>query len=296
MLLYKNCPQISRSFMAKRQRRWSESTIEKRLKEGRGRGQGANYLPWLFIHDVPSKGRVSRIKGWKTDRVHHLLSDLERDYFFVCDWALSVVDIREQYPLLPLEETREIAEECGFRHPGVPHPTKRGTHIPVVMTTDFVLTTAKGLERFEKARTVKYAEALQSPRTLEKLEIERRYWARRNVDWRIVTEKNFSRVLAHNVELIHSYVTIDDRLALSATTISQAVELLTTEVMHESSPLRHIARACDEKLGLEKGSCLTLAYHLLATRQWQVDMFTPLHTGNRLLLLHEDLAERAAYG
>lgn len=282
--------------MAKRQRRWSESTVEKRLKEGRGRGRGANYLPWLFIHDVPSKGRVSRIKGWKTGRVHHLLSDLERDYFFVCDWAQPVVDIREQYPLLPLEETRAIAEECGFRHPGVPHPTKRGAQILVVMTTDFVLTIAKGLERFEQARTVKYAQDLQSPRTLEKLEIERRYWARRKVDWRIVTEKNFSRVLAHNVELIHTYATIEDCLALPATTISQAVALLTTEVLHKSSPLRHIARACDERLGLELGTCLTLAYHLLATRQWHVDMFTPLHTGNRLLLLNENLGERATYG
>ena len=143
---------------------------------------------------------------------------------------------------------------------------------------------------------MKYAQDLQSPRTLEKLEIERRYWARRNVDWRIVTEKNFSRVLAHNVELIHAYVTIDDRLALPAAMISQAVTLLTTEVTHKSAPLRHIARACDEKLGLELGTCLTLAYHLLATRQWHVDMFMPLHTGNRLLLLNEDLAERVAYG
>lgn len=284
------------SDVAKRQRRITESTTSKRLKEGRGGGRDSNYIPWLFIHDVPSKGRVSRIKGWKTGRVHHLLSDLERDYFFVCDWALPVVDIREQYPLLPLEETRAIAEECGFRHPSVPHPTKRGTQIPVVMTTDFVLTIANGLERFDQARTVKYAQDLQSSRALEKLEIERRYWARRNVDWRIVTEKNFSRVLAHNVELIHSYLVIDDRLALPATTISQAITLLTTEVMHKSSPLRHIARACDEKLGLELGTCLTLAYHLLATRQWQVDMFTPLHTGNRLLLLNENLAERATYG
>src|SRR5947207_9231391 len=98
--------------MGKPQRKLRESTIERRLKEGRGRGRGAHYLPWLLIHDVASKGRVARVKGWKTGRVHHLLSDLERDTFLTYEWETSVIDIREQYPLLPLEETLSIAEEC----------------------------------------------------------------------------------------------------------------------------------------------------------------------------------------
>ena len=185
--------------MAKPQRRWSESTIEKRLKEGRGSGRGANYLPWLFIHDVPSKGRSWRRKGWKTGRPHHLLSDLEDDYFLIQEWDSAVTDIREQYPLLPLEETLAIAEECGIRHPGVRHPMKSGEYIPVVMTTDFVITISEGLDSFDRARTIKYAQDLQSQRTLEKLEIERRYWARRNIDWAIVTEREISRVFAQNV-------------------------------------------------------------------------------------------------
>ena len=56
------------------------SAIEKRLKEGRGQGRGPKYKPWLYIHDVPSRGRAWRTKGWKTGRPHHLLSDFEYDY------------------------------------------------------------------------------------------------------------------------------------------------------------------------------------------------------------------------
>ncbi len=67
--------------MTKRLRRYSASTTNKRLKEGRGQGRGANYMPWLLIHDVPSKGLAWRRKGWKTERTHHLLSGLEDDYF-----------------------------------------------------------------------------------------------------------------------------------------------------------------------------------------------------------------------
>lgn len=121
--------------MAKRSRNSSETTIENRLKQGRGMGQGANYNPWLHIQDVPSQGLASRIKGWKTGRVHHLLSELETSYFYVLDSSLPVLDIREQFPLLPLEETLTIAEQCGVAYPADPR-----TKEPVVMTTDFVVT------------------------------------------------------------------------------------------------------------------------------------------------------------
>jgi hypothetical protein len=55
------------------------------------------------------------------------------------------------------------------------YPTVPGTMQPVVLTTDFVITLVNGLERIHQARTVKYSDYLSSQRTLEKLEIERRY-------------------------------------------------------------------------------------------------------------------------
>lgn len=103
--------------MAKRKLDNSENTTEKRCKEGRGQGRGADYKPWLFIQDVPSRGQVKRIKGTKSQREHHFMSLLEASYFYVLDWSPIVLDIREQYPLLPLEETLEIAEECNVKHP-----------------------------------------------------------------------------------------------------------------------------------------------------------------------------------
>jgi hypothetical protein len=155
------------------------------------------------------------------------------------------------------------------------------------MTTDFVITVQTGLDSIDQARTVKYAHDLESPRTLEKLEIERRYWAKRNIDWKIVTEREVSRVLAHNVQLIHNYLTIEDRLSLSQATINTVAETMTTEVMGSRDSLSTIALACDEHFKFDPGTCLTIAYHLLATRQWKIDMLTPLHPGNRLLLLNE---------
>lgn len=92
--------------MSKRTR---TSKIEKWIKEGRGTGIGSEYKPWLNIQDVASMGRSTCLKGIKTNRQHEFLSDLERNYFYI--------DIREQFPLLPLEETIVIADELGIKHP-----------------------------------------------------------------------------------------------------------------------------------------------------------------------------------
>src|SRR5262249_28974844 len=151
--------------MGKRRVRWTRESIDRRLTEGRGDGTGINYQPWLRVQDVPSKGRIHRIKGCVTGRVHHLLSDLEAKVFYAFDFSPSVLDIREQFPLLPLEDTLAIAEECGVSHPADP-----GTKHPVVMTTDLLVTSHHAGGRIHEARAIKYQSDLKKLRVLEKLE------------------------------------------------------------------------------------------------------------------------------
>ncbi|MCB2310431.1 hypothetical protein LGL55_04760 [Clostridium tagluense] len=90
--------------------------IAKAIKKGVGSGRGYNYIPWIKIQDVSSKGRSSMIKAIKTGRQHELLSDMERDYFYILDYSDKVKDIREQFPLLPLEDTELISKELGIEH------------------------------------------------------------------------------------------------------------------------------------------------------------------------------------
>lgn len=263
--------------MAKRSRNSSETTIENRLKQGRGMGQGANYNPWLHIQDVPSQGLASRIKGWKTRRVHHLLSELETSYFYVLDWSLPVLDIREQFPLLPLEETLAIAEQCGVAYPADPR-----TKEPVVMTTDFVVTVRQSVGSIEQARTVKYAQDLQSKRNLEKLEIERCYWQRRNIDWGIVTEREVSKTLAENIKWLHPYLDLND---LPQSDITRITMVMTPLVLQAKDSLADIAAICDDQLGFTPGLSLLVVRHLLANRFWQVNMVQPILPSERLVLL-----------
>ena len=177
--------------MPKHHRIWDASVHENYLREGRGCGSGSSYTPWIRVQDFASRGVVSRVKGRTTGRVHHLMSNHELAYFYILDWSDAVTDIREQYPLPDLECAVNVAAQAG-----ITYPTDHVSGYPYVLTCDFMVTTAEGL----KARTIKMANELEKPRTLEKLEIERRYWQIKGIDWKIVTEREIPLQRAKNVE------------------------------------------------------------------------------------------------
>ncbi len=277
--------------IARNRRQTSEEAIQKLIREGKWREELADYQPWLTVRDVPSRGLSTRLKGWKTGRVHHLLSKLEKKYFYTLEWSKIVTDIREQYPLLQLEETLDIAKQCGFNHPAVPNKQDPKTLDPVVMTTDFLITLMIDGKRIERARTVKYADDLQSPRVLQKLEIERRYWEARHISWGIVTEHEIPTVLADNVEILYPYRYLDKDSRYSQRELYSAASVLTQSVQETALSLRHIALDCDSLIGFDAGTSLSIAYFLIANRYWEINMYTPIQPGKRLLLKHVDLSK-----
>ncbi|MEO2217694.1 TnsA endonuclease N-terminal domain-containing protein [Chromobacterium vaccinii] len=163
--------------------------------------EGLDYEQWLTVRDVASQGRKTRAAGHTVPREHHLLSDLETQFFLLSDFAPDVIDIREQFPLLPIERTIQIAQDMGIRH-----PTNRRTTQRVVMTTDFLLTRQdrKGHHRYH-AYSIKPSSRLTENsrrriRTLEKLEIERRLWQSLHVPWTLVTEQAFDPTVIANLQ------------------------------------------------------------------------------------------------
>lgn len=258
------------------------NTIDRFLKEGRGQGTLQDYKPWLTVRDVPSLGKSTRDKGWKTGRTHHFLSMLELLYYLILEWSLMVTDIREQYPLLPIDDTLAIAENLGIKHPV--HPK---TKEPIVMTTDFYISLRNESGNFERARTIKYAVDLSKRSTLEKFEIERRYWEVRGIDWGIVTEHEIPTELAKNVDFLHDswhlpkYMPEKDIISIA--------ELLTHLLVERHEPLNELTAISDTQLGLKGGSSLKVAYYLLATRQWHIDMNIPIDPDQPLAVLGTDL-------
>lgn len=258
--------------MSKRKR---TSKIDKWIKEGRGTGSGVDYQPWLKIQDVSSLGRSTRLKGIKTGRQHEFLSDLERNYFYITEFSDAILDIREQFPLLPQEETIVIADELGIKH-----PTDPKTGEPIVMTTDFLLTVDKGQGVFEVARTIKMKDESLNERILEKFEIEREYWQRKDIDWGNVTEEEIPKTMARNISYIHDYHDILDYDVFREIS-SQHIEDLSLSLMqrllNNKHNIRVITNEFDTDTHLPFGSGVTLFYHLLAQKIIVIDLLKPLN-------------------
>jgi hypothetical protein len=262
--------------VAKRNREITLRKIQKWIKEGRGQGEGENYKPWLTVQDVPSNGLASRKKGRTCNREHHLMSNLERDYFYLLDFSDSVTDIREQYPLLPIDETLLIAEKLG-----ISHPTDPKTGEPIVMTTDFLIT----MNKLNVARTVKPENELNDDRTIQKLEIERRYWKERNIDWGIVTEKEIPKVIVRNIAWFEDEYDNADIVQMG-TVLTEHLESTLLKHLQSEHPINRATALCDEALGLVAGTGLAFFRYMLARKYWRIDLSEPINPHSPINKLH----------
>lgn len=256
--------------MAKRKMGLTEEKVNQMEKEGRGQGEGSAYKPWITIQDFPSSGLVTRGKGWKTKRIHQFLSKLEREYFYFLEWNPSVVDIREQFPL-NREDTLLIASKKGLNH-----PTDPKTKVPIVMTTDFLITVANSTGSTHYARTIKPSKELENVRTIEKFEIERSYWESRGISWGIVTEKELPRNLIDNVEWLHSsYFDIGD---VSKAALDSYTQQMKMTIEKHNTSIIEVVTQFDQNFQLENGMALKILKHLIAHQVFQVDINKKIYT------------------
>ncbi|RXI48176.1 heteromeric transposase endonuclease subunit TnsA [Clostridium tetani] len=261
--------------MAKRKR---NINIEKMIREGRGQGRGPEYKPWIRIQDVPSLGRATRLKGIKTKRQHEFLSDMERNYFYFLEFSDSVADIREQFPLLPLEDTILIAEELGLEHPKNP---KTGEFI--VMTTDFFISVKNNNEFYEVARTIKLKDELINRRVLEKFEIERVYWKNRNINWGIVTDNEIDKNIANNISFVHAYNDIrylDCFNQISKMELQDLIYEFIKRILDSNKNMRTICSQFDNDMSLKKGSGLSIFKYLIINKVINVDITKKIDINN----------------
>jgi hypothetical protein len=148
--------------------KWSEKKIAQFEKQGRGKGTGENYQPWIEVTDISSRGDSRRVYSQLTNRTHHFLSSIEFDFFVLAEATPDIIDIREQFPL-PRRDTLSIAAELGINHPKYP-----STDVWTVMTCDFIITRERNGEPCFEAYNCKSTSEAIDARSVEKLEIQRR--------------------------------------------------------------------------------------------------------------------------
>ncbi|WP_029148312.1 TnsA endonuclease N-terminal domain-containing protein [Methylophilus sp. 5] len=185
-------------------RKFTPSLIEKWLKEGRGTGVFSGFKP---LHQVtrgdPGSSGLSRIMNLSS-RPHHLLSDKEYVAYLFARIVPGLVDIREQFHLSQEDSRHElsayslgywsglfpgtltIAKEFGIKHPRI----QNRTDAPWPNSTDLLLTLKRDGSLSLLAISVKPDSKL-SDRVKKLIELEKRYWEARSVDFLLITPETY---------------------------------------------------------------------------------------------------------
>lgn len=258
--------------MAKRSLSWNEEKYRRFIKEGRGQGTGAEYRPWLTVQDFPSMGRVARVPGWKSGRIHHFFSDIQTRYFYLLEWEDLVIDIREHFPLLDLEDTIQQKEDLNLDQ-----FKDKETGTPYVLTTTFLITLkSTDGKNIYLARTVKPASELEKKRILERLEVERRYWADKEIDWGIVTQKEIPKALVRNIEWVHPSLYSYRERGFTREEIIYLGNVLMERLIDNYHSIRKITADFDKDFNYESGTGLFVFKYLIASKQIETDMTKPI--------------------
>ncbi len=173
------------------------------------------YVPFIKLKRTATVGKGSKVRNNKSDATHETLSINETTMLRVLAFLPNVIDIKTQYPLLPITRTLTIAHEMGVKHPSFkPH----GKHIrdelkidqAAVMTSDFLIDyydengvveqCALALKQVNDQGLFSEKEK-RDINIRNKLNIEAEYWHDDGAIWRLITtdmpffKPNFARNL-----------------------------------------------------------------------------------------------------
>ena len=255
--------------MSRQRRLRSYEDYEKALSKGVGSGQLQDYQPWLRVQDVKSHGNRSLIFGLKTLRNHHVMSSIESDFFYQAEFNDSVIDIREQFPLLPLNLTEQIAGHIGVKHPLV--RGVKGPPVLYVMTTDFLLTVKDPTGGIKyKAFAVK-PDCIPTLRMAEKLEIERLFWAMHDIEFKVYVGSELNRIRSKNIAWVTSAIRID---------AAHYEDLPFDDVVQALHPgdyaLEALCSSQARRLNVEGSDIMTIIQVVIAKKLILVDLTTPI--------------------
>lgn len=222
--------------------------LRSRVRRGRGIGMGSEYVPWLRHRDVPSKGTTSTIRGIKVERPHHLLSGLEASYFYLIERMPSVVDIREQWPILDLAKTFRICAELGVSH------AYKGD-FPEPFSIDFLITERDGEKLKYRAASIKSPCDAKDPKIRQRLAVEFEWCKENGIDWVLIDTSRFDQTLLETLRFIRSWFrfqfvpddTVADHFA-NAFIIRHRPSLLLKEILAECGKLMALSASQSQDL------------------------------------------------
>lgn len=249
-------------------------------KKQYGSATGSKYVPILSIRQRASKGFRHRIAGYSSNRVHHLLSNLEFFAFLIQDWDQKVTDIRERFPL-DIDETRRIADNLGLHHP---YSKKHKEYL--VLTTDLLVDLCDGGNLYQEALSIIPSQSLDNSKVLRETLIEKAYWEEREVEFKIYTEKSLPMQRALNIKWFwlernrkNVPIESDRELLMLAKALKDRILTAHNKIIGD------LCYEADQDLHLPPSTSIKVVKYMLANRCWQVDLDQPISSNRPLILI-----------
>lgn len=151
------------------------------------------YKSAIKVSDFSSKGTVSRVFSKKTGRIHHLLSVLETNVFTLLDFNKNIIDINEHYELY---DVRELIDDLDIDFNSFKDKNKNDYKI----STTFLITLKNNKKVAISCKN--YSELYKNNVQLY-LELQRRYWKRKNIEWGIITNKDINEIKLKNIKWLN---------------------------------------------------------------------------------------------
>lgn len=168
--------------------------LYRNIREGCGSGHGAEYLPWLRLRRKNPSPESNQVVAWLPilNRVAHFFSRGEYHTALLLLW-LCVADLREQYPIWPIAHPHPLTGAAGAddlhlgfsrgllsiaQDAGINHGYEIGGRMLYVATLDLLVTVRiRNVLRLAifSSKPIDNPDAEVKWRTLERLEMERRY-------------------------------------------------------------------------------------------------------------------------
>lgn len=171
-------------------------TEERKMRDKRGTGTGANYKPWIYVREIKSDGTSSEPIDWTNGRTCQLLSQGEKYLWYYLRWDDSVKNIYEQYPL-DLDATNSIAFNSGIK------PMLNGKKH---MTTDFYVEYQDG--HFEAFSIKDSRQTFENERNIELQFVEMQYWEQMGIPWHLTYKEDYNPIYVQNIEIVTTFYDI----------------------------------------------------------------------------------------
>lgn len=275
--------------------------LHARMRDGRGQGHGDLYQPWLWIRrkNTSRKGNqvTDAMPGYR--RASHFLARVEWHVGLLCLY-LGARDVREQLPLWPDEHPHPLndlflrrglarRQHRGLldiaREAGIEHGSEVGfPDVPYVATLDLAVTlVARQAVRLVAVSLKPFGEVLEAEpldRMLERLELERRYFAESCDRYVIADQSLLGRYTGGNLETFSAARQLPAHLCCPMLINDFSAHLV--DVAKQAT----ISEAIDHVGGLMRlasSDANFLWRHAVWTRRVELDITVPIELGRPLV-------------